>query len=126
MVEREKYGDHLEDLQNQLLFPAWMQYNRMYSQSLEDPDKFWGEQAEKYLLWDKKWDFVLKYDFTEAKIEWFGNGQDQCLLQLPGSSHGDDIPIKPPITGKVTTRNETMTVTYKELYTQRSTGLHRC
>ena len=31
------------------------QYEKMYRRSLDDPDGFWGEQAET-LSWYKKWD----------------------------------------------------------------------
>jgi acetyl-CoA synthetase len=51
------------------------QYQTMYRRSIDDPDAFWGEQAKKYLTWDKEWDFVLKYDFAEANIQWFGGGK---------------------------------------------------
>ena len=29
-------------------------YQRMYKQSLEQPDQFWAEQAERFISWDKK------------------------------------------------------------------------
>jgi len=32
-------------------------------------------QEHFYNTWGKKWDFVLKYDFHEAKIKWFGGGK---------------------------------------------------
>ena len=53
------------------------QYASMYQQSVEDPAKFWGEQAEKYLTWSKKWDNVLDWSFDESDIHirWFEGGQ---------------------------------------------------
>ena len=37
------------------------QYEQLYKQSLEDPDKFWSEQAEAF-HWTKRWSLpVLKY-----------------------------------------------------------------
>jgi acetyl-coenzyme A synthetase (EC 6.2.1.1) len=50
------------------------QYEKMYKQSVEDPEGFWAEQAER-LTWFKKWDKVLEHDFANAKIKWFIGGK---------------------------------------------------
>jgi acetyl-CoA synthetase len=44
------------------------EYEAMYQRSIDDPDGFWGEQAEK-LHWFKKWDKVLEWNEPFAK--WF-------------------------------------------------------
>ncbi len=46
-------------------------YEQMYRSSVEDPEGFWAEQAEKFLSWYKPWDRVLDWDFGEARISWF-------------------------------------------------------
>uniref|UniRef100_A0A7S0USI9 acetate--CoA ligase n=2 Tax=Polytomella parva TaxID=51329 RepID=A0A7S0USI9_9CHLO len=51
------------------------EYERLYRQSLDDPDAFWGEQAEQF-HWNKKWENpVLKYNFNpkdgEVFVKWF-------------------------------------------------------
>lgn len=46
------------------------EYQLRYKQSVENPEKFWGEVAESF-LWKKKWDKVLEWNFTEPKVEWF-------------------------------------------------------
>src|SRR3990172_448721 len=51
------------------------EYGQLYKQSVDDPDKFWGEQAEKNLTWYKKWDKVLDYDFNKPSIKWFTGGK---------------------------------------------------
>ena len=33
-------------------------YHSMYQQSIDSPDDFWGEQAEKFITWNSKWDKV--------------------------------------------------------------------
>jgi acetyl-CoA synthetase len=43
-------------------------YEAMYQRSIDDPDGFWSEQAEK-LHWFKKWDKVLEWNEPFAK--WF-------------------------------------------------------
>lgn len=49
-------------------------YNNMYKESLESHEDFWSKQAEN-LVWFKKWDKVLEYDFSKADIKWFLGGK---------------------------------------------------
>jgi acetyl-CoA synthetase len=51
------------------------QYEQMYKRSIDDPEGFWAEQAEKFLSWDKPWDKVLEWDFHKAHIRWFEGGK---------------------------------------------------
>jgi acetyl-CoA synthetase len=51
------------------------EYEKIYKRSVEDPEGFWGEMAEKQLAWYKKWDKVLEYDFTKPEIKWFQGGR---------------------------------------------------
>jgi len=50
-------------------------YQEMYKRSVEDPDGFWGEQADTFLTWFKKWDKVQDWDYHEGKIRWFEGGK---------------------------------------------------
>ena len=47
------------------------QYHSMYQYSIENPDDFWAEQAEKFISWNSKWDRVSDVDFSKGKIAWF-------------------------------------------------------
>jgi len=47
-------------------------YERLYRQSLDDPDTFWGEIAAE-LHWFKRWDRVQVWDEPHAR--WFVGGQ---------------------------------------------------
>ena len=51
------------------------EYDSIYSRSIEDPEGFWAEMAEKRLTWFKKWDKVLDYDFEKPYIKWFQGGK---------------------------------------------------
>ena len=48
------------------------EYERIYRQSVDDPEKFWGAIASE-LHWFKKWDKVLEWDAPWVK--WFSGGQ---------------------------------------------------
>src|SRR5712691_6930410 len=48
------------------------EYERLYNESIDDPDKFWSRIASE-LHWFKKWDKVLEWKTPWAK--WFVGGQ---------------------------------------------------
>ncbi len=49
------------------------QYQKMYNESINDPESFWGRVAEE-LHWFKKWDRVLNADCAPF-FKWFEGGQ---------------------------------------------------
>ncbi|MEO8360303.1 MAG: acetate--CoA ligase [Vicinamibacteria bacterium] len=56
------------------------QYKALYDRSIENPEDFWGEQAET-LTWQRKWDTVLEWKPPFA--QWFLGGKinlsENCL-----------------------------------------------
>src|SRR5579863_9314904 len=48
------------------------EYEALYKQSIEDPEKFWAEAAGE-LHWFKPWDKVLDWNLPNAK--WFVGGE---------------------------------------------------
>ncbi len=47
-------------------------YQKMYQQSVNDPEAFWGEQAEQFLDWFQSWDKVMDTSFSgDVNIKWF-------------------------------------------------------
>jgi len=51
------------------------QYEEIYKKSVEDPEGFWAEIAEKNISWYRKWDRVLEYNFEKPEIKWFLGAQ---------------------------------------------------
>ena len=49
-------------------------YEEVYKESVNQPEKFWGQIAEEF-TWKKKWDKVLEYDFLKPEVKWFINGK---------------------------------------------------
>jgi len=58
------------------------QYHEVYKQSIENPEKFWGDIA-MHFRWKKHFDQVLDWNFTEPRVEWFKGGKmnitENCL-----------------------------------------------
>ena len=46
-------------------------YLEMYQRSVDDPEGFWGEQANELVSWFKPWDRVMDVDYHKAHIKWF-------------------------------------------------------
>jgi acetyl-CoA synthetase len=49
-------------------------YQRLYRQSVDDPDNFWAEQAKR-LDWIKPWTRVQQSDLKTGEARWFDSGQ---------------------------------------------------
>jgi acetyl-CoA synthetase len=50
-------------------------YTRLYRQSVEHPDVFWGEQASKFLHWFSPWTRVQECDINTGAAQWFKGGK---------------------------------------------------
>ena len=72
-------------------------YQQMYQKSVDDPEGFWAEMAEKHLDWFSKWDTVLEWDFHKAQIEWFKGGKlnvsHNCLDRHVEAGSGDQTAL---------------------------------
>jgi len=85
-------------------------YQKMYQQSIDDPEGFWAQQADEFVTWSRRWDKVMDVDFHQAKITWFDgatlNASSNCLdrhLETRGDQvaiiwEGDDPSIDRKIT----------------------------
>src|SRR5471032_1492013 len=51
------------------------EYQRLYRQSIEQPDTFWAEQAKRFLDWTTPWQTVQKSDIKTGATQWFAGGQ---------------------------------------------------
>lgn len=50
------------------------EYEKLYRESVEDPDGFWGRMAS-ILDWSRKWDKVSEWDFKKPEIKWYSGGR---------------------------------------------------
>lgn len=47
----------------------------MHKQSLDEPDKFWGDAARSTLKWFREFDRVSQGGFETGDVAWFTGGQ---------------------------------------------------
>jgi len=96
---------------------SFEEYTQAYAVSVENPEKYWDEQAAQF-VWKKKWDKTLEWNFTEPNVKWFIGGKlnitenilDRHVKQDPGKVAIYWESNNPAEQGK--------TITYKELYEQ--------
>ncbi|MCW8889030.1 MAG: acetate--CoA ligase [Sedimenticola sp.] len=90
-------------------------YKAMYQRSVEDPDGFWGDAAEEFLTWSKKWDKVSDWDFNDANIKWFQGGKlnvSYNCLDRHLETRGDQTAL----IWESDNPNEDKSITYRELH----------
>jgi acetyl-CoA synthetase len=90
-------------------------YKALYSRALDSPEEFWAEQALNLLSWEKPWEWPLRADFEEGKIEWFKGGAlnaaYNCLdVRL------DAIAEKPAYFWEGSRGEAPETITYRDLF----------
>jgi len=68
------------------------EYEAMYRRSLDEPESFWAEQADRFLTWFRKWDRVSNNDLSKGQIRWFEGGKlnvSYNCLDRHLETHGD-------------------------------------
>ena len=96
------------------------EYDRMYRESIDDPESFWGRAAEP-LHWFKRWDRVLEWKAPNAR--WFVGGKTNvaynCLDRQIELGRGDKTAILwegEPEPGGPGTGGDVRRLTFKDLH----------
>ena len=85
------------------------QYQALYRRSIDEPEQFWAEQAERFLDWSQPWHTVMEYDYPKGYMRWFEGGKlnvsvncldrhlaqrgDQVAIIWEGDKPGHDLKI---------------------------------
>jgi acetyl-CoA synthetase len=89
------------------------QYRDLYQRSLKQPSEFWGEMAERELVWFEKWTTV--FDWQPPQVRWFMGGK------LNASFNCIDRHLETPRRNKVALiwegePGDTRMISYQELH----------
>jgi acetyl-CoA synthetase len=93
------------------------EYQAMYRRSIEQPEQFWAEQAEKFLDWSQPWQKVMDYDYHKGHIRWFEGGKLNVsvnCLDRHLATRGDQVAI----IWEGDNPGHDQKITYKELHQQ--------
>ena len=92
-------------------------YLEMYEASISEPDKFWAEQAEKFLTWDANWSAICSENFLTGDAKWFLDGKlnvsTNCI-----DRHLTDNREKIAIIWEGDSPEDSKHISYEELYSE--------
>jgi len=91
-------------------------YKKMYIKSIQNPEQFWAEQAER-LTWFKKWDSVYEGNFAEADFKWFNGGKLNASYNCLDRHLDTHLRNKTAIIWEGDDPSESRRFTYAELHT---------
>ena len=92
-------------------------YQRLYRQSVDDPQTFWGEQAKAFLDWFKPWDEVCSGSLSKGDIRWFSGGQlniSHNCIDRHLAKRGDQVAL----IWEGDDPKDSASITYKQLHEQ--------
>ncbi|MGE8361087.1 acetate--CoA ligase [Pseudomonas sp.] len=90
-------------------------YERLYRQSVEQPETFWAEQAKAFLDWFKPWNSVHHVDMRKGHATWFKGGQlnvSYNCIDRHLAERGDQIAL----IWEGDNPSESANITYKKLH----------
>ncbi|AFC26173.1 acetate--CoA ligase [Saprospira grandis] len=94
---------------------SWEEYEKVYAESVANPEAFWANVAESF-SWKKKWDNVLSWNFDGPDVKWFEGAElnitENCLDRHL-AERGDQTAIIWEPNGPKTPE---IRLTYKELH----------
>ncbi len=92
-------------------------YKAMYQQSIEQPEMFWQQQAEKFLSWIKPWDKVLDWSFDkdDLHINWFNHAKINACYNCV-DRHLEKNADKTAIIWEADDPNKSRHISFRELH----------
>jgi acetyl-CoA synthetase len=92
------------------------EYEKMYKESIDDPEGFWAKQAER-LDWYKKWDKVMDYSFKDdIYVKFFEGGKLNVSYNCLDRHMKDGKKNKAAIIWEGNDPSENKTFTYADMY----------
>jgi acetyl-CoA synthetase len=89
------------------------EYQRLYRLSLDDPETFWGKQAET-LSWFVKPRTVFDHDYENVDFSWYNGGRLNACFNCV-DRHVDKLGDKPAIIWAKDAPGEYVTISYRQL-----------
>ena len=91
------------------------EFEELYKKSLENPDQFWSEQADKYLDWYQRWTQIQETDVKKGEIAWFKGGKLNASVNCI-DRHLPENSEKIAFIWEGDNPNESKNITYQELH----------
>ena len=103
-----------EEIKSKAHLNSLEEYKKMYDYSVNEPEAFWSEQAER-ISWFKRWKNTWNWNFDTAEVKWFEDGKlnacYNCIDRHVIDGHGE----KNALIWEGNDPNEYRTYTYNDL-----------
>ena len=91
------------------------EFEKLYQQSINNPEQFWEHQARNYLSWEQEWESVKESDLVKGEISWFKgaklNASVNCI-----DRHLEKNAEKIAIIWEGDDPKDSLKITYKQLH----------
>ena len=116
MMEEKRIFPPSKEFTSKAHIKSLEEYKKMYDRSIQDPDGFWGEQAQN-LEWVQKWDKVLDYNFGDSLyIKWFQGGKINVTVNCLDRHLKTQRKDKVALIWEGEPADDTRKYTYQQLY----------
>ena len=94
------------------------EYEKLYAESVKDPEGFWAKIGDEYITWFKKWDKVNEENYKEGDIKWYLGGKLNACYNCLDRHLGTDLENKTALISEGNDPSEDIKYTYKELHSE--------
>jgi acetyl-CoA synthetase len=91
-------------------------YERLYQESIAQPEQFWSRMAEERLTWSRKWDTVLEHDFPRGEVRWFAGGKLNASFNCLDRHLTTPLKNKAALIWEGDEPGQSRTLTYQQLH----------
>ncbi|MDO8885664.1 acetate--CoA ligase [Candidatus Oleimmundimicrobium sp.] len=124
MMREERVFYPPKELSEKAYIKSMDEYEKLYKESVEDTEGFWGRMAEEHLSWFRKWDKVLEYDFSKIGevegpyVEFFKGGKLNASYNCLDRHLNSWRRNKAAIIWQGEKEEDKRTLTYQQLHSQ--------
>jgi acetyl-CoA synthetase len=91
-------------------------YQKLYNESIKNPESFWKKQAEERITWFKPFSKVLSHKFSDGKVKWFEGGKLNVSYNCLDRHLNSPLKNKAALIWEGDNPDESKTYTYQELH----------
>ena len=91
-------------------------YQKLYNESIKNPESFWKKQAEERITWFKPFNKVLSHKFSDGKVKWFEGGKLNVSYNCLDRHLSSPLKNKAALIWEGDNPDESKTYTYQELH----------
>jgi acetyl-CoA synthetase len=91
-------------------------YQKLYNESIKNPESFWKKQAQERLTWFKPFSKVLSHKFADGKVKWFEGGKINVSYNCLDRHLNSSLKNKAALIWEGDNPDDSKTFTYQELH----------